>query len=208
MERIECSETSALKAQTPGDYPKNTIRQSTLGESLKLSISLAHQTDWHWIIFKFIDCDNNNNNNNNNWRRILFKNVKGPYLISKFLVFYESRVFITVFTKSRLFFLFWRSRMFSGSLYSFCKIHFNIMHEASSFLHLFPPEHCTHISSFRHLPHARFLIWDPIVRLHTFTFSVSLLLLSACSYEECLTWRTLEILENGDWDSMNEDDRR
>ena len=27
MERIESSETSALKAQTPRDYPKNTIRQ-------------------------------------------------------------------------------------------------------------------------------------------------------------------------------------
>ena len=27
-ERIESSETSALKAQTPGDYPKNIIRHS------------------------------------------------------------------------------------------------------------------------------------------------------------------------------------
>ena len=35
MERIERSETSALKAQTPGDYPKNTIRHSTHGECLK-----------------------------------------------------------------------------------------------------------------------------------------------------------------------------
>ena len=36
MERIESSETSALKAQTPpGDYPKDTIRHSTRGESLK-----------------------------------------------------------------------------------------------------------------------------------------------------------------------------
>ena len=37
MERIESSETSALKTQTPGDYPKNTIRHSTHGESLKSS---------------------------------------------------------------------------------------------------------------------------------------------------------------------------
>ena len=29
MERIVSSETSALKAQTPGDYPKDTIRHST-----------------------------------------------------------------------------------------------------------------------------------------------------------------------------------
>ena len=35
MERIEISEMSALKAQTPGDYTKNTIRHSTHGESLK-----------------------------------------------------------------------------------------------------------------------------------------------------------------------------
>ena len=35
MERIESSKTSALKAQMPGDYPKNTIRHSTHGESLK-----------------------------------------------------------------------------------------------------------------------------------------------------------------------------
>ena len=38
MERIESSETSALKAQTPGDYPKHTIRYSTHGESLKSRI--------------------------------------------------------------------------------------------------------------------------------------------------------------------------
>ena len=28
MERIESSEMSALKAQTPGDYPKDTIRKN------------------------------------------------------------------------------------------------------------------------------------------------------------------------------------
>ena len=35
MERIESSETSALKVQTTGDYPENTIRHSTHGGSLK-----------------------------------------------------------------------------------------------------------------------------------------------------------------------------
>ena len=35
MEQIESSETSAPKAQTPGDYPKDTIRHSTQGESFK-----------------------------------------------------------------------------------------------------------------------------------------------------------------------------
>ena len=43
MERIESSETLALKAQTPGDHPKNTIRHSTHGENLK-SIHLALPT--------------------------------------------------------------------------------------------------------------------------------------------------------------------
>ena len=36
-ERIGSSETSALKAQTPGDYQKNTIRHSAQGEILKSS---------------------------------------------------------------------------------------------------------------------------------------------------------------------------
>ena len=35
MERIASSETSALKAQKPGDYPKDTIRHSTHLENLK-----------------------------------------------------------------------------------------------------------------------------------------------------------------------------
>jgi hypothetical protein len=35
MERLVCSETSALKAQTPRDYPKDTVRHSIHGESLK-----------------------------------------------------------------------------------------------------------------------------------------------------------------------------
>ena len=35
MEQIECSETSAYKIQTPGNYPKETIIYSEHGESLK-----------------------------------------------------------------------------------------------------------------------------------------------------------------------------
>ena len=35
MELPVSSETSALKAQTPGDYPKDTIQHSTRGENLK-----------------------------------------------------------------------------------------------------------------------------------------------------------------------------
>jgi len=35
MERTECSETSAYKIQTPGNYPEESIRHSEHGESLK-----------------------------------------------------------------------------------------------------------------------------------------------------------------------------
>ena len=38
MEQIECSETSAYKTQTPGNYPKENIQFSEQGESLKARI--------------------------------------------------------------------------------------------------------------------------------------------------------------------------
>jgi len=36
MEQAECSETSAYKFQTPGNYPKESIQHTEHGESLKL----------------------------------------------------------------------------------------------------------------------------------------------------------------------------
>ena len=36
MEQTECSETSAYKIQTPGNYPKESIQHAEHGESLKL----------------------------------------------------------------------------------------------------------------------------------------------------------------------------
>ena len=45
MERIARSETSALKAQTPGYYPEDTTRHSTHGESLKSSGSVFFLID-------------------------------------------------------------------------------------------------------------------------------------------------------------------
>ena len=36
MEHTECSETSAYKIQTPGNYPKESIQHTEQGESLKL----------------------------------------------------------------------------------------------------------------------------------------------------------------------------
>jgi hypothetical protein len=38
MEQTECSETSAFKLQTPGDYPKESIQHIEHGESLKSRI--------------------------------------------------------------------------------------------------------------------------------------------------------------------------
>ena len=41
MEQTECSETSAYKIQTPGNYPEESIQHSEHGESLK-SINFVH----------------------------------------------------------------------------------------------------------------------------------------------------------------------
>ena len=38
MEQTECSETSAYKIQTPGNYLKESIQHTEHGESLKLRI--------------------------------------------------------------------------------------------------------------------------------------------------------------------------
>jgi hypothetical protein len=39
MEQIECSETSAYKIKTPGNYPEEIIRYSEHGEILKSRLS-------------------------------------------------------------------------------------------------------------------------------------------------------------------------
>jgi hypothetical protein len=40
MEQIECSETSAYKIQTPGNYPEENIQHTEHGESLKSRIHI------------------------------------------------------------------------------------------------------------------------------------------------------------------------
>jgi len=42
MEQTECSETSAYKIQTPGNYPKESIRHTEHGESLKLGNDISY----------------------------------------------------------------------------------------------------------------------------------------------------------------------
>jgi hypothetical protein len=46
MEHIECSETSAFKTQTPGNYPKETIQHSKHGESLKSRMRVNVTQEW------------------------------------------------------------------------------------------------------------------------------------------------------------------
>jgi len=41
MEQTECSEKSAYKLQTPGNYPKESIQHTKHGESLKSRIFIV-----------------------------------------------------------------------------------------------------------------------------------------------------------------------
>jgi hypothetical protein len=50
MEQIECSETSANKIQTPGNYPEESIQHSEHGKSLK---SRKLKTCL-WLLFIFV----------------------------------------------------------------------------------------------------------------------------------------------------------
>jgi hypothetical protein len=45
MEQTECSEMSAYKIQTPGNYPEENIQQAEHGESLKSRIFCTLPTD-------------------------------------------------------------------------------------------------------------------------------------------------------------------
>jgi len=44
MEQTECSEMSACKIQTPGNYPEESIQHSERGESLKSRMTLTGLT--------------------------------------------------------------------------------------------------------------------------------------------------------------------
>ena len=46
MEETECSETSAFKLQTPGNYPKESIQHIEHGESLKSRKHIVVNTSW------------------------------------------------------------------------------------------------------------------------------------------------------------------
>jgi hypothetical protein len=55
MEQTECSETSAYKIQTSGNYPEESIQHSEHGESLKLKIfsTICVSPDSHYISFLY-----------------------------------------------------------------------------------------------------------------------------------------------------------
>jgi hypothetical protein len=42
MEQTECSEMSAYKIQTPGNYPEENIQHTEHGKSLKSKLQVAH----------------------------------------------------------------------------------------------------------------------------------------------------------------------
>jgi len=51
MEHTECSETSAYKIQTPGNYPEENIQHTEHGKSLKsrmysAQLQVAHCIHW------------------------------------------------------------------------------------------------------------------------------------------------------------------
>ena len=48
MEQTECSEMSACKIQTPGNYPEESIQHSERGESLKSRMTLTGLTVTTW----------------------------------------------------------------------------------------------------------------------------------------------------------------
>jgi hypothetical protein len=54
MEQTECSETSAYKPQTPGNYPKESIQHLEPGESLKSRILKITPTgfDYQMLIIR------------------------------------------------------------------------------------------------------------------------------------------------------------
>jgi hypothetical protein len=47
MEQTECSETSAYKIQTPGNYPEENIQHTEHGESLKSRMMMCCRVDVH-----------------------------------------------------------------------------------------------------------------------------------------------------------------
>jgi len=52
MEQTECSETSAYKIQTPGNYPEESIQHTEQGESLKSRIRDIFSVPIHFARIK------------------------------------------------------------------------------------------------------------------------------------------------------------
>jgi hypothetical protein len=63
MEQTECSETSAYKLQTPGNYPKESVQHLEHGESLKSGMYMLFTLLWYcdgmriflWWLLKITD---------------------------------------------------------------------------------------------------------------------------------------------------------
>jgi len=84
MEQTECSETSAYRIQTPGNYPEESIQHSKHGEGWKSRILLTYLRTYALIP----------------WIRVLVEKLTGLQLVKKFPAFYGTRRFITAFTSA------------------------------------------------------------------------------------------------------------
>jgi len=82
MEETDCSETSAHKTQTPGNYPEESIQHSEHGESLKSRI---------YIYIHLLTP----------WSGVFLEKLTGSQLVKKFPAFYGTRRFITAITSAR-----------------------------------------------------------------------------------------------------------
>ena len=68
MEETECSETSAYKIQTPGNYPEENMQSTEHGESLKsrsvlllsgFTINISRHFPFISVFMKFVVCQIN-----------------------------------------------------------------------------------------------------------------------------------------------------
>jgi hypothetical protein len=85
MEQTECSETSAYKIQTPGNYPEENTQHTEHGES-KL------RKTYYFTLFTYLLTP---------WSMVLLEKLTGLQLVKKFPAFCGTQRFITALTSSR-----------------------------------------------------------------------------------------------------------
>jgi hypothetical protein len=85
MVQTECSETSAYKIQTPGNYPEENMQHTEHGESLKSSIStltcMVWRVDRYKITFKLVISHWTNEMSFSTHSRVLFSSEYFHYKV-------------------------------------------------------------------------------------------------------------------------------